>query len=97
MLAIGRALMSKPKLLLLDEPSLGLAPKVFDDILDKVREIHAGGASILVAEQSARKVLRIADHGYVLENGAVALEGSGRDLARDPRIEQAYLGGTTDT
>ncbi len=93
MLAIGRALMSKPRLLLLDEPSLGLAPKVFDDILDKVREIHAAGASVLIAEQSVRKVLRIAHYGYVLENGAVALEGTGRALSRDPRVEQSYLGG----
>jgi len=72
MLALGRALMGNPKLLLLDEPSLGLAPKVFDAILERVRAIHAAGASILIAEQNARKVLRIADHCYVLENGTVA-------------------------
>jgi len=94
MLAIGRALMSKPKLLLLDEPSLGLAPKVFDSILEKVREIHATGASILIAEQSVRKVLRIAHHCYVLENGVVTIEGSGAELAHDHRIEKAYLGST---
>jgi branched-chain amino acid transport system ATP-binding protein len=94
MLAIGRALMARPRLLLLDEPSLGLAPKVFDGILEAIREIHARGATVLVAEQNARKLLRIASHGYVLENGAVALEGAASELARDPRIAQAYLGTT---
>jgi branched-chain amino acid transport system ATP-binding protein len=92
MLALARALMGKPRLLLLDEPSLGLAPKVFDTILDRVRLIHAAGASILIAEQNARKVLRLAQHCYVLENGAVALDGAAAELARDPRIERAYLG-----
>jgi branched-chain amino acid transport system ATP-binding protein len=94
MLAIGRALMSRPRLLLLDEPSLGLAPKIFDDILDKVRQIHSEGAAVLIAEQSARKVLRMADYCYVLENGTIALHGKASDLAQDPRIEQAYLGTT---
>jgi len=92
MLAIGRALMGEPKLLLLDEPSLGLAPRVFDSILERVRTIHAGGASILIAEQNARKVLRVAHYAYVLENGAVAFEGPAPDLLRDSRIEQTYLG-----
>jgi branched-chain amino acid transport system ATP-binding protein len=92
MLAIARALMASPKLLLLDEPSLGLAPKVFDTILDKVREIHRDGASILIAEQNARKVLHLADHCYVLENGTVAFDGTGPELARDARIEKTYLG-----
>jgi len=92
MLALGRALMGNPKLLLLDEPSLGLAPKVFDAILERVRAIHAAGASILIAEQNARKVLRIADHCYVLENGGVAFDGAPADLLRDARIEQTYLG-----
>lgn len=92
MLAIGRALMSRPRLLLLDEPSLGLAPKVFDTILEKVVEIHAGGASVLIAEQSVRKVLRIAQCCFVLENGAITITGSGAELARDERIEKAYLG-----
>ena len=92
MLAIGRALMASPRLLLLDEPSLGLAPKTFDAILDKVREIHRAGASILIAEQNARKVLHLADHCYVLENGTIAFDGSGAALARDPRIERTYLG-----
>jgi len=94
MLAVGRALMSNPRLLLLDEPSLGLAPKVFDTILDKVREIHRGGASILIAEQNARKVLRFASHCYVLQNGAIAFHGSTAELKNDPRIEESYLGVT---
>ena len=92
MLALGRAWMSSPKLLLLDEPSLGLAPKVFDTILDTVRKIHATGASILIAEQNARKVLRFADHCYVMENGKVAFHGPGPELLRDERIERTYLG-----
>jgi branched-chain amino acid transport system ATP-binding protein len=94
MLAVGRALMSSPRLLLLDEPSLGLAPKVFDMILEKVAEIHRGGASILIAEQNARKVLRLASHCYVLQNGAIAFHGSSEALKHDPRIEQSYLGVT---
>jgi len=92
MLAIGRALMTQPKLLLLDEPSLGLAPKVFDTILERVRAIHAAGASILIAEQNARRVLRMAHHCYVLENGAIAFDGPASELLHDPRIEQTYLG-----
>jgi len=94
MVAIARALMARPRLLLLDEPSLGLAPKVFDTILDKVGEIHRGGASILIAEQNARKVLRWASYCYVLQNGGVAFHGSTADLKDDPRIAQAYLGVT---
>ena len=92
MLALGRAWMSSPKLLLLDEPSLGLAPKLFDAIIDAVRTINATGVSVLIAEQNARKVLRFADHCYVLENGKVAFHGSGPELLRDERIERTYLG-----
>ncbi|HEY1326519.1 MAG TPA: ABC transporter ATP-binding protein [Casimicrobiaceae bacterium] len=92
MLALGRALMSRPRLLLLDEPSLGLAPKVFDAIIEHVKAIHADGAAVLIAEQNARKVLRVAHHCYVLENGAVAFDGPAAELARDPRIERTYLG-----
>jgi branched-chain amino acid transport system ATP-binding protein len=92
MLAIGRALMGNPRLLLLDEPSLGLAPKVFDTILERVRAIHAAGASILIAEQNARKVLRMAHHCYVLENGTVAFDAPASELLHDPRIEKTYLG-----
>jgi branched-chain amino acid transport system ATP-binding protein len=92
MLALGRAWMSSPLLLLLDEPSLGLAPKVFDAILDAVRTINKTGVSVLIAEQNARKVLRFADHCYVLENGKVAFHGPGPELLRDERIERTYLG-----
>jgi len=92
MLALGRAWMSSPKLLLLDEPSLGLAPKIFDAILDTVRTINRSGVSVLIAEQNARKVLRFADHCYVLENGRVAFHGTGTELLRDERIERTYLG-----
>ncbi|MEO8923325.1 MAG: ABC transporter ATP-binding protein [Caldimonas sp.] len=94
MLAVGRALMSNPRLLLLDEPSLGLAPKVFDAILEKIGEIHRGGASILIAEQNARKLLRFASYCYVLQNGEIAFHGNTAELKGDPRIEQAYLGVT---
>ncbi len=97
MLALGRALMGRPRLLLLDEPSLGLAPKVFDAILDHVKEIHAAGASIFIAEQNARKVLRMAHHCFVIEGGAIALEGPASSLMRDPRVEQAYLGAAAPT
>jgi branched-chain amino acid transport system ATP-binding protein len=92
MLALGRAWMSSPRLLLLDEPSLGLAPKVFDAILETVRAINRTGVSVLIAEQNARKVLRFADHCYVLENGKVAFHGPGPELLRDERIERTYLG-----
>jgi branched-chain amino acid transport system ATP-binding protein len=92
MLALGRAWMSSPRLLLLDEPSLGLAPKVFDAILETVRAINQTGVSVLIAEQNARKVLRFADHCYVLENGKVAFHGPGPALLRDERIERTYLG-----
>src|SRR5207237_8118795 len=95
MLALGRALMGNPKLLLLDEPSLGLAPKVFDTILDRVRAIHRAGASILIAEQNARKVLRLAHQCYVLENGAVAFDGPGSVLARAEHNARTYLGAGT--
>jgi branched-chain amino acid transport system ATP-binding protein len=92
MLAIGRALMSSPKILLLDEPSLGLAPKTLDLILDRVRAINAEGAAVLIAEQNARKVLRLAQHCYVMENGTVAFHGTGAELINDERIERTYLG-----
>ena len=92
MLAIGRALMSNPRCLALDEPSLGLAPKVFDQILATIRQIHLEGIPVLIAEQNARKILRLADYCYVLENGRVALEGDSARLTADAGIQKSYLG-----
>jgi branched-chain amino acid transport system ATP-binding protein len=92
MLAMGRALMSGPQLLMLDEPSLGLAPVVLMDIMDALSRIRQAGTSILLVEQNAAESLRIADHGYVLETGNVVLAGKGADLMADERIKQSYLG-----
>jgi len=92
MLAIGRALMSKPQLLMLDEPSLGLAPLVVKDIFNIVREIHESGVTVLLIEQNAKAALEIADRAYVLEVGQVVLEGTGRELLNDSRVQAAYLG-----
>jgi branched-chain amino acid transport system ATP-binding protein len=92
MLAVGRALMSGPRCLLMDEPSLGLAPKAFDLILDVVKRINAGGTTVFIAEQNARKVLRIAHYCYVLENGRIATEGESSMLLADDRIQRSYLG-----
>ena len=92
MLAVGRALMSGPRCLLMDEPSLGLAPKAFDLILDVVKRINAGGTTVFIAEQNARKVLRIAHYCYVLENGRIATEGESSVLLADDRIQRSYLG-----
>jgi branched-chain amino acid transport system ATP-binding protein len=93
MLAIGRALMSSPRVLLLDEPSLGLAPILVKQIFDIIREINAQGTSILLVEQNAHKALRVAGRGYVLENGRIAAEGPAAVLKSDERIQEAYLGG----
>jgi branched-chain amino acid transport system ATP-binding protein len=93
MLAIGRALMGKPQLLLMDEPSLGLAPIIVNRIFDVIRRLKQSGVTILLVEQNARKALAIADRAYVLETGTIGLSGSAADLARDPAVEQAYLGG----
>ena len=92
MLAVGRALMSGPRCLLMDEPSLGLAPKAFDLILDVVKRINAGGTTVFIAEQNARKVLRIAHYAYVLESGRIATEGESTALLADDRIQRSYLG-----
>jgi branched-chain amino acid transport system ATP-binding protein len=92
MLAIGRALMSTPRLLLLDEPSLGLAPLVVARIFETLRAIHAEGVTILLVEQNARAALSLADRAYVLETGAVALSGTGRDLVANDAVRKAYLG-----
>jgi branched-chain amino acid transport system ATP-binding protein len=92
MLAIGRALMGKPRLLLLDEPSMGLAPLIVAQIFQIVREINEGGVTVLLVEQNAAQALSLADRGYVLETGEIVLEGSGRELLADDRIRAAYLG-----
>ena len=93
MLAIGRALMARPRVLLLDEPSMGLAPIVVQGIFRTLREINAGGLTIFLVEQNVRQALKIAERAYVLENGHVVLQGSGRELLDEPRVQQAYLGG----
>jgi branched-chain amino acid transport system ATP-binding protein len=92
MLAIGRALMSKPKLLLLDEPSLGLAPSAVQDLARKIREIHASGVTVLLVEQNARMALGISDRAYVLEVGKIALSGNAKDLIQVDQVRKAYLG-----
>ena len=92
MLALGRALMGKPRLLMLDEPSLGLAPLIVRDIFAIVADLKAAGVSILLVEQNARAALRIADYGYVLETGDLAIEGRSADLAADPKVAATYLG-----
>jgi branched-chain amino acid transport system ATP-binding protein len=92
MLAIGRALMSRPKLLLLDEPSMGLAPKVVTGIFRTIVRLRAEGLTILIVEQNARAVLKIADRGYVLETGRIILEGSAAELLDDNDVKRAYLG-----
>ncbi len=92
MLAIARALMSRPKLLLLDEPSLGLAPLVCQTIFNTIDEIKAGGTTVLLVEQNAHAALRCSDRGYVLETGQVILEGTAAEMASNPRVREAYLG-----
>jgi len=92
MLAIGRALMSKPRLLMLDEPSLGLAPLVVKEIFRIIEGLRATGVTILLVEQNARAALEVADHGYVLEMGEIALEGPATELAKDSRVIDTYLG-----
>ncbi len=92
MLAISRALMSQPRMLLLDEPSLGLAPLVIRDIFDAIRSLREDGLTILLVEQMAKQALGVADRAYVLEVGNITLEGSGRDLLNDPKVKAAYLG-----
>lgn len=91
--AIGRALMSKPRLLMLDEPTLGLAPIMVSLVFDLIREIQATGTTILLVEQNVNRSLALADRGYVLEGGSIVLKGSGDELLRDERLKAAYLGG----
>jgi branched-chain amino acid transport system ATP-binding protein len=92
MLAIGRALMARPRLLLLDEPSMGLAPVLVDQIMRVLVDIKAGGVTILLVEQNALGALSIADRGYLIETGSIVHEGSGRDLLDDPKVQATYLG-----
>ena len=93
MLAMGRALMSNPKLLMLDEPSMGLAPLLVEQIFDIIKELHRAGTTILLVEQNAQAALSVADRGYVLETGRVTLTGPGRELLADEAVKKAYLGG----
>ena len=96
MLAIGRALMSQPRLLLLDEPSLGLAPTIVRDVLTRVRGLRDQGVSVLLVEQNARAALDVADYAYVMDTGEIVLEGSASDMATDPRVTATYLGGNAE-
>ena len=93
MLAVGRALMSRPELLMLDEPSLGLAPILVAEVFDIIREINRQGRTILLVEQNAFAALKIANKAYVLEVGTITIEGTGEELLQDPRVKEAYLGG----
>ncbi len=93
MLAMGRALMSHPKLLMLDEPSMGLAPILVEQIFEIIQNLHKAGTTILLVEQNAQAALSVADRGYVLETGKIVTTGTGRDLLSSPEIKKAYLGG----
>jgi branched-chain amino acid transport system ATP-binding protein len=93
MLAIGRALMARPRVLLLDEPSMGLAPIVVQGIFRTLRDINRDGLTIFLVEQNVRQALKIAERAYVLENGRIVLQGSGRELLDEPKVQEAYLGG----
>ncbi len=93
MLAMGRALMSRPKLLMLDEPSMGLAPILVEQIFDIIRELHAAGTTILLVEQNAQAALSVADRAYVLETGKISLSGTGAELLASDKVREAYLGG----
>ena len=93
MLAMGRALMSAPKLMMLDEPSMGLAPILVEQVFDIIQSLHKAGTTILLVEQNAQMALSIADRAYVLENGKVSLSGTGKELAQSEQVQKAYLGG----
>lgn len=97
MLAIARALVARPRVMLMDEPSMGLAPKVVDDVFRVIEEIRSSGTTVVLVEQNARRALRAADHGYVLQTGEIVHSGPAADLLADPKIVQAYLGVETAT
>ena len=92
MLAVGRALMGRPKLLMMDEPSLGLAPIVVQGIFEIIEQIHKAGTTVLLIEQNANMALHVADRAYVIENGRISMEGTGKDLLEDENVKAAYLG-----
>jgi branched-chain amino acid transport system ATP-binding protein len=92
MLAMGRALMSRPKVLLMDEPSMGLSPIMVDKIFEVVREVHGQGVTILLVEQNASRALEIADRGYVMESGLISMSGDAKEMLNDPKVRAAYLG-----
>ena len=92
MLAVGRALMARPKLIMMDEPSLGLAPLIVNSIFEIIKEINKQGTTILLIEQNANKALKVADYGYVLETGNITMEGKGIELLKNEKIIEAYLG-----
>jgi branched-chain amino acid transport system ATP-binding protein len=92
MLALGRALMARPRVLMLDEPSLGLAPLIVRDIFRIIADLRRSGVSILLVEHNARAALQVADHAYVLETGEIVLEGPAKELATNPRVAETYLG-----
>ncbi len=92
MLAMGRALMSRPKLLMLDEPSMGLSPLLVDQVFDIIKDIHKDGTTVLLVEQNAKKALSVADRAYVLETGSIALSGNAKELMNDDSVKKAYLG-----
>ena len=92
MLAVGRALMGHPKLLMLDEPSMGLAPIVIDELFEKIVEINKSGTPVLMVEQNANLALEVSDRAYILERGNIILSGKSSDLSKDSRVQEAYLG-----
>jgi branched-chain amino acid transport system ATP-binding protein len=92
MLAIGRCLMGAPRMIMFDEPSLGLSPALVGEVFETIRQLHAQGMTILLVEQNVAASLRLADRAYVLENGSIVLDGSGAALLDDPRVREAYLG-----
>lgn len=92
MLAIGRALMAKPKLLMLDEPTIGLSPKVSGEIYSVLNKLHKSGISILLVSQDVIQALNLTTHAYVIENGGITMEGTGQELLRDPKVKESFLG-----